>query len=236
MQTLWKQSRFSESLRGIRRPDETVASDPEECIDLLAAQWRQVFAAKRINAERAKTFVERHGRPLPAFCWKLPFEGFSSMLDACMDSAPGPDGIPYSAWARAPRPIRVALYAAFDAFLHGQSLPDDFNHAFLALLAKGEHPEDQVFVARAPEETRPLSLSNTDAKLFAMAIKTAASKRVESWASGTQRGFLTGRQMLDNALEVETTGMVASMNVDNRPAMLFFDFGAASPSVAHLFI
>ena len=42
--------------------------------------------------------------------------------------------------------------------------------------------------------------------------------------------------MLDNVLEIETEAVLASMTKARSAAMVFFDFAAAFPSVAHAFI
>ena len=128
------------------------------------------------------------------------------------------------------------LYSVYTDLLDGRTLPAGFNHAFLALLAKGDDNTDDTIVSRAPEDTRPLSLSNSDAKLVASAFKVAAEGTVEHWACNSQRGFLKGRVLIDNVIAVETEGMVASMPPDSRAVMVMLDFAAAFPSVAHAFI
>ena len=84
------------------------------------------------------------------------------------DSTTGPDGLPYSAWAKCPASLRRALHQLYISLLSSDLEPGaDFNYAWLLLVQKGEDPQDNMFVARTAEDTRPLSASNTDCKIIA---------------------------------------------------------------------
>jgi len=180
--------------------------------------------------------VKEHGVIFHLITWCLSFEQFSEMIQSTSNSAPGPDGIPFAVWRCCPELFREALYTMYVELLDGRQLPDEFNYSFLALTAKGNQPNDAELVARAAIDTRPLSLSNTDAKLMASALKTAGEDAVSTWACSAQRGFTKGRVLPDNVIEIETAGMIASMNPENRAALLFLDFAAAFPLIAHAFI
>ena len=54
--------------------------------------------------------------------------------------------------------------------LDGADLPDDFDCSHMVMLLKGEMENDAVQLQRRPDSMRPLNLSNTDAKMVAMAI------------------------------------------------------------------
>ena len=97
--------------------------------------------------------------------------------------------------------------------MQGGAVPGDFNFAYLALIPKGSHEEDKRLTARAPGETRPLSLSNSDGKILANALKNAMEDAIGRWAFEAQRGFIRGRKMLQNIMDVETRAMeMASRN------------------------
>ena len=84
-------------------------------------------------------------------------------------------------------------------------------------------------------DTRPLSLSNTDGKLFAFAIRDVLEGPVSAWAAKAQRGFIKERVMPANVLDIETRAMEAAADQNRRGALLLFDFGAAFPSINHDF-
>ena len=91
--------------------------------------------------------------------WELDDIEFAKILSQTGDTAPGSDGVPYSAWRRAPKEVVHILYQAYKAWMQGAAVPDDFNFAYLALIPKGDHDDDPRLVAWAPSDTRPLSLS-----------------------------------------------------------------------------
>ena len=105
------------------------------------------------------------------------------MLKAARHSACGPDGIPYAAWQSAPSQVRTALYDAYTMWLsHGQ-LPAYFNISFLWLLPKGDDPRDKLGpVTRDAGDTRPLSGSNSDCKLFASSFRYKADSAIKNWS------------------------------------------------------
>ena len=53
--------------------------------------------------------------------------------------------------------------------------------------------------------------------------------------SGMQNGFLRGRSIMRNGVDIDLESMVASLSWD-RPALVLFDFEAAFPSISHDFI
>ena len=115
-------------------------------------------------------------------------------------------------------------------------VPEGFNDVYLRLLPKGTSDRDTAHsVVRDPSDTRPLSGSNTDSKLLASAFRHAANGAVGDWAVQAQRGFISGKSMLENIVEVESHAMRASFNPRNRAALVLYDF-AAFPSLARAYM
>ena len=54
-------------------------------------------------------------------------------------------------------------------------------------------------------------------------------------ASDGQRGFLPGRSLLANVIDIEHAMQMGTAS-DEDPAAIFFDFKAAFPSISHEFI
>eukprot|EP00959_Pyramimonas_sp_CCMP1952_P262623 5491520-Pyramimonas_sp.AAC.1 len=55
------------------------------------------------------------------------------------DSAPGPDGLPYRAWANSGGSIDV-LHDLVISMATGGPIPYDLNYAMMAMLPKGDEP------------------------------------------------------------------------------------------------
>ena len=98
------------------------------------------------------------------------FESFLSIIRNLKDSACGPDGIPYSAWKHAPEQAIYMLYRLYCSLFGDDDLSDDFNFSWLVLLAKGEDLSDSSGVTRRADDTRPLSLANSDSKICEIAL------------------------------------------------------------------
>ena len=54
---------------------------------------------------------------------------------------------------------------------------------------------------------------------------------ISDWAHVSQRGFISGRSILQNVIDIETAALAASYDADRRPVILLFDFAAAFPSL-----
>ena len=155
-----------------------------------------------------------------------------------IDSAVGPDGIPYSAWKHSPDICKDSLYSLLEALLYTSLEPStSFNWAWLTLLGKGEDPLDTEFtMTRKTKDTRPLSISNTDSKICAAAVNIPLAEGVKGWALKEQRGFVLLRQLLDNVIDIDTHAHIASILAPLTALLALFDFEAAFPSVAWAWI
>lgn len=84
----------------------------------LAAYWGPTFRPRPTNREESRRLAEQNVRPLPDPEWPAPTAStFRRLLKRTRDSAPGPDGIPYSGWRAAGHLAhnvlaRVSIYAA----------------------------------------------------------------------------------------------------------------------------
>jgi hypothetical protein len=177
----------------------------------------------------------------------LKFEEFVEIVRELPDSACGPDGVPYSAWKHASEDALRVLYRLYCSLFTETQVAEDFNYSWLILLAKGEQPEDDRVVARTAEDTQPVSLANSDSKICEIALNKPLANAMKQGACLEQRGFVKGRMIVDNVLEIDTYGRICSITassngkepnsacpgeVSRLPAMLFSDFAAAFPSVA----
>ena len=169
--------------------------------------------------------------------WKVDFGTCRNIIMASRDSAPGPDGIPYSAWKIAPLHVLEALHLCYSSWIDYGALPHGFGHSYLWLLPKGDDPNDNDgIMLRSPEQTRPLSGANTDSRLFATCLRHSIEDAVCEWAHPFQKGFLRGRNILENVLDIEKSALLASCAPNNTSATILLDFRAAFPSLSRTFI
>ena len=90
----------------LARPDGTWAESPEEAADLATAHWQEVFSAKEFDLQSYETLFRQYSRRFPeAFPdlrqdWSLDWSHLRWTIDhPKLGSAPGPDGIPFYAYA-----------------------------------------------------------------------------------------------------------------------------------------
>ena len=247
----WATRNRKTSLQAARDEQGNLIDDPEQAAGQFISHWKKVAETKIIDKKAAQTFLLENMRKIPSFRVVLDFEEFVTIVRGLPDSACGPDGIPYAAWRNASERVIYRLYLLYCSLFTGDEVADDFNFSWLVLLAKGEHDQDGELVARPAEDTRPVSLANTDSKICELALDKPLAGALSSWACEEQRGFLGGRIIVDNVVELDTYGRVVAAtsarkrpgttnilhdNHVNIPLMAFFDFAAAFPSVAWTYL
>ena len=69
--------------------------------------------------------------------WDVGFDFLGSMISACSDSAPGPDGAPYSCWKNSPKEVRKIFHECYCEVPNGDlDLPEGFNTSKTVFLLK----------------------------------------------------------------------------------------------------
>ena len=237
-----------------------VVTDPESMAAALRDHWRRVFDRTRVDEglldrwlsdESPHLRAEPKDSRLPAPDdpqWALRREDVYQAIESSPNSRPGPDGIPFLAWRRL-GPLGVDII--FDALQVITISSTD--HSIDDLLSQGDtdlllNASLLVFLPKSvsgidpahgeyylPEDTRPLNVVNCDNRLMANAVRFRIEPIVARWASPSQHGFLPGRSMLSNVLEVDHALMRTALFHDTGVA-IFFDFKAAFPSISHHFL
>ena len=153
------------------------------------------------------------------------------------NSAAGPDGIPYAAYRTTARLSGEVLTGVLgDLTSEGPWVPESFNVAVMACLPKKPAGTDPIHGDYyTPENTRPLSIVNTDNRLLAAALKRTLEKPADEWVSEAQQGFIPGRSMISNILQVDKEAKSLAL-AGKKGAIILFDFAAAFPSVDQGFL
>ena len=155
-------------------------------------------------------------------------------MNVLRDSAPGLDGLPFSAWANA-GDYAIDTLLNIDSWLRrGLRMPAAFNSILQVFLPKGSHADDDEVVAREPDTCRPLGLEGTDCKILCCAWNHAFRRHSSKHMHYTQRGFVPGRQLIQNVVDLDIHCRIAAApSVDSRlPCLFAWDFAAAFPSVS----
>ena len=237
-------------------------SSPEAMARVLCEHWAKVFGPSEADTQMLKIWMDRlfpknddagwvsgmldsgHSN------WQVTRKHMARAIGNAKESMPGPDGMPAIAY-KVLGPLAVDVL--FDVFqvLSSESAYEtlveafkglssershDFNVSILCLLPKKITGQDvEMGSYFHPNDTRPLSVSNVDNRLLASAARIAWEPILEKWVSEAQRGFLKGRSMLHNVLEIDWSAMTVSLKSEHG-ALVLFDFKAAFPSVSHPFL
>ena len=102
----------------------------DEAMSRLLQHWANVFRAKGIDHAEALGIASKYTKSFPELCWTMDFGQFASMLALKLDSASGPDGIPFSA-LRTDGPVLCSLlYACYRDWCLGNLLPTTLTYSW----------------------------------------------------------------------------------------------------------
>lgn len=122
----------------------------------------------------------------------LTISDLRNTLNSCRDSAPGPDGIPYS-----------IIKLTWNFF--GPILLDSWNYANLT--GNLTHSHEDSYLKLLPKEGkdlkllknwRPITLSNCDIKIITKTLSNKLSKNLNNVISQSQTAYMKERQITDN--------------------------------------
>ena len=250
------------SIQNIQDDQGEVHSDPRAMAKALCDHWKTVFGHVSCNVDLLHKWLtdlfpsgaqggwETCLSKLDPSAWRVKREHVAKAVKFAKHSMPGPDGMPACVFkALGDLAIDILfgvtevlscdnaieqLTEAYEAM--GHSAAQAFNISILCCLPKkpsGVDDRGEVFYK--PGATRPLNVGNVDNRLIASAARLAWEPNFEKFVSKMQRGFLKGRQMLHNVIDIDYAAMTISLKHEFG-GLLLFDFKAAFPSVAHEFL
>ena len=217
-------------------------------LGLLRSHWSKVFTAQDIDLHTLDTWLTDDLLHLPAGQVshlphaRVPKRCFRQAIRLSGSSSPGLDGIPFKAWRKLIDPATDFLHDAFLAMVGTNGLDlvraewDTFNESIMVFLPKKPTSSMPDGTAIYPAGNfRPLNITNTDNRLLCSAVRLHIEPIVEPGISQVQRGFIRGRSMLANVIDIEEA-MIDAACVDDMPFAIFLDFEAAFPSINQHFM
>ena len=180
------------------RPDDPPADSASEKSKLCATFWGRVWEKRpTLDPKISSRFLQQYHKQIdPTLLQQLTLEDILYAIKNANDSTPGPDGIPFSAWKAAPDLAAPILLNAFNAMSKRHKAPDEFNHGLLFLLPKK--------LSGLIEDTRPLSVTNTDNRIIASAVANVIMPAVKKLVSPCQKGFLSGIDSDDHIVSINS--------------------------------
>ena len=221
------------------RTSGKVITDEQGLAEHLNNHWGQVFEQKPTDAAlRARWCAELQGALNISINDLRPTkDDVNAVLESLPHSAPGPDGLPFELYGVQNPKIAEIIYDVVLSMFDGSETPYDcFNNAFLVCLPKAAMKTvpgvGDVF---EPSSTRPLSIVDAINRIIASVLRISLERVVGPWISKYQQGFVLGRQLLRNVVDVDFAAQKISLKFP-RGAIILLDFRAAFPSIAHEYI
>ncbi|CAK0852851.1 unnamed protein product [Prorocentrum cordatum] len=223
---------------------------PDGIASSLKEHWQDFLQRKATDAALRSGWLEDDARALERGAvlnpsdprWQIRRNDVRKALQVAGNSATGPDGISFGAWRALGELAVDTLHEALQAMLSGdgghlmESDYADFSHGLMVFLPKvsTEKTPDGDDVLEA-ENTRPLNIVNSDNRLLANAARLRIEAVLDDHASSEQHGFIGGRSMLANVVDIGEAMQQTSFAKQDGGAV-FYDFAAALPSVSHDFL
>ena len=247
------------ALKAVRSADGRICTTPREIAQHLVSHWQQVFTHRGIDDGALQDWIREAApswaaQPLAASSpdqWKVRRKDVAWAVQTARATSPGPDGLVAPLWKRLGGLAVTVLYDAAVSLV-AEGAGEALKAAYADELAEtGEHPfnlgilccipkkpalvhaeHGEVF---DPEGTRPLCIVDVSNRIVAAAYKRRWESALGAWVSLEQRGFIPGRSMIKNVVEIEQMAMEVALNTE-RGLILLLDFKAAFPSVSHAYM
>ena len=162
----------------------------------------------------AEKLIRRMEKPISEI------EVTSALRSLNKKSAPGPDGMTTLLYQRFEKTWAPILKKLFNDVERGGSLPDSFGFAIIKVLPKKEN-------AIRVKDYRPVSLINTDQKIFSHVIANRLKKGLQKLIGEEQIAYLKKR----NIHQVINLTKLACERMKNESCVVALDFSKAFDSI-----
>ena len=188
--------------------------------------------SKIVNESKLNDYVKIQKLENEKICkMNLPIakEDLLQTLNSCSDSAPGPDGIPYSLIKLTWNYFGDLLIKAWNFSKETNELTASHRSSYLRLIPKDGKDITQI------KNWRPITLSNCDFKLITKTLSKKLTLAVADTISSTQAAYIPGRQITNN-LHLILNMIEASSDEDVSGMLVSLDAEKAFDSVEHWYI
>ena len=151
-------------------------------------------------------------------------------LKTCDDSAPGPDGIPYSYIKHFWRDLGPVILDSWNYSIESKQLPPSHKVSYLRLIPKTGKD------CRVIANLRPITLSNTDHKLITKTYAKKLTHLMSEVIGNEQTAYIPGRLINDNVRSLLATIDLANVDDTVDGVILSLDAKKAFDSVDHRYI
>jgi len=230
--------------------------DHESIHKILVHTWAPIFTNKIGKSSMANSILKTY-RSKVHYNWSLAPPPTREMSRKCVekskDSAGGTDGTVNACWRNGGEEAVDSLAALVEQQCLGIPPHPEYSEGMWIFPPKKHLPTDplNLKVQRNPLDLRPLCLNNTDNKHVGSVAARCVMPVLQDCISSSQRGFVPGRQMLANVVELDLANriqafrcygerkcqsfdqLIPTHSIASLAACMLFDYSTAFASVSH---
>ena len=224
-----------DNFEAVQGEDGTIINDPKEIEAAIVNFYRALYENGDELLENNDPNFFNEINPISddddaALSRPLSADELLKTLRTCDDTAPGPDGIPYSIIKLLWPSYGELLQDAWHYSLTHRCLPPSHKLSFLKLIPKPGKDLTRL------TNWRPITLSNCDHKLITKTYSKRLCDSVASKIDGRQTAYLKGRLINDNIRAMLSTINLSNMEADLKSLIVSLDAKKAFDSVSHKYI
>ena len=220
----------------LKTSDGTTIKDPVKINQEVENFYKQLYergnkreSNKALSGEFLKHMTKIPDDNIKNITAPLTLKELHDTLKSCADSAPGPDGIPYSVINLTWKYFGPMLLDSWFFSIETDTLAPSHTDSYLRLLPKEGKDLDYL------KNWRPITLSNCDIKLITKSLSQRLGTNLDSVISQQQTAYLKNRQITDNLNLMQH--LIEKSNDQNSSAMIVsLDAEKAFDSVEHWYI
>ena len=221
----------------VNEQGETITSEAEIEKEIIGF-YKKLYENEddiRLNVQNNDDVFFQHVQPVDQQCddeisRPLTKEELWSTLNGCSDSAPGPDGIPYSVIRGLWPELGPVLLEAWNYSLAKGKLPPSHKLSFLKLIPKAGKELKNL------TNWRPITLSNCDHKIITKTYALRLSSGIAKSIKERQTAYVKGRLINDNIRAILSSINAANLEQNIDGLVVSLDAKKAFDSVHHSYI
>jgi len=222
-------------LNNILLEDDSISDDPTLILNKSHEFFSKSFKKEEFyDFEKHDTLLTRWKHDITLKNWEGFLDPFTSeevkevLYNMKSDKAPGPDGLPPFIYKTFWNQLGIPLLTFLNNMLKVNQLPTCFTEGLTVTLYKGKGLSGDM------NNRRPITLLNTDYKIFSSLINRRLEPIIQSVCSSSQNGFLKGRSIFSNITLLDT--ILSSGKKDPQFSCIILDFKKAFDSIYHMAI
>jgi exonuclease III len=221
------------ALKDIKDP-EVPSQNRENTLQYVREKYAKIYEKEEINLDSAQQITENlpqvsiaHNTELTR---EITQEEISNVIKNLPNNkAPGTDGLTYEFYKMTEDTITPVLYGVFNHALSSGIMPTSWCKSLISLIPKKAVDLENI------NNWRPISLVNSDTKIFMKIIANRLNLICEEIIPHQQHGFVKNRSITDAALDIITT-MRNQEDPSKQHWLLFIDQQKAFDRVNHNFL